>query len=129
VCAIARNAAIAAPSSSVRLEPRLERGENSMKMKTLLLGAGAALGMAGLGHAAVQQDHWDKFSCYAYVHDQCYANGQNNCSPADYDWGLDQCDQYYPAVVKRPGMPKNLTQRTDNIRFRTNMTKTLQKQN
>lgn len=67
---------------------------------------GGAVLAASLGApASANDDHWDKFSCYAYVHDQCYANGENNCSSDDYNWGLDQCDGYYPSaqIVKPKG--------------------------
>jgi hypothetical protein len=73
-------------------------------------------------------DHWDKFSCYAWVHDQCYANNQNNCSGEDYNWGLDQCDGYYPsAAIKRPDQPQGLTTRGNNQRIRATFSTTFQK--
>ena len=46
---------------------------------------GISLSAAMAASASANSDHWDKFSCYAYVHDQCYANGANNCSDDDYN--------------------------------------------
>ena len=51
----------------------------------------------GLTFAAqANSDHWDKFSCYAYVHDQCYGEGSEGCDPEGHEWGLNECDKYYP---------------------------------
>lgn len=69
-------------------------------MKRLIsftLAATAALTFA----AQANSDHWDKFSCYAYVHAQCYNNGAENCSDEGYAWGLNECDGYYPSTTKQ----------------------------
>lgn len=67
--------------------------------------------MLSAAHPAMAETaHSDAISCYAYVHSQCYGNGENNCSQADYEWGLDQCDGYYPSKgVVRPKAPSGLT--------------------
>lgn len=59
-------------------------------------------------------DHSNLITCYAYVHGQCYGNGQNNCSTEDYNWGLDQCDGYYPQaqIVKPKGKLGLATKKT-----------------
>ena len=67
--------------------------------------SGAVLATSIAAPAAAELDHSNLITCYAYVHGQCYGNGQNNCSTEDYNWGLDQCDGYYPQaqVVKPKG--------------------------
>ncbi|MFZ2100619.1 MAG: hypothetical protein WAU86_08650 [Oricola sp.] len=89
--------------------------------RAVLAAIGGVVMTVGMGVSArAAVDHWDRFSCYAYVHDQCYGNGQNNCSSEDYNWGLDQCDGYYPASVgvKRPVGPKNLVAPTKSRQTR-----------
>lgn len=58
----------------------------------------------GLTFAAqAAEPHWDRFSCYAYVHDSCFGEGSEGCDPESYEWGLDECDTEYPNTgVKRP---------------------------
>ena len=59
-----------------------------------------ALGFAGVAKA----DHNSRFSCYAYVHDQCYGENSANCSQDEYEWGLNECDGYYPSSkpIRKP---------------------------
>ena len=45
-------------------------------------------------------NHTDRVSCYFYVHAQ--ACDQDGCDQAALDWGLNECDKYYPSVA-RPG--------------------------
>ena len=70
-------------------------------------------------------DHDTAISCYAYVHGQCYGNGENNCSTEDYNWGLDQCDGYYPtAEVKHPEPPSGLAARPSTSKIRSTIIST-----
>ena len=72
-----------------------------------------------VSHAAAAGDHNTLISCYAYVHGQCYGNGANNCSKADYNWGLSQCDGYYKTKsTSKPRLPSNLASRSNNTRLR-----------
>ncbi|QBK30979.1 hypothetical protein [Roseitalea porphyridii] len=93
-------------------------------MKTLTNGRTLAIvlgGMIGaLGAASVAQaEHNSKISCYAYVHDQCFGGGASNCSDDDYDWGLDQCDGYYPSTEPaRQAIGNIKASTTDNPRIR-----------
>lgn len=84
--------------------------------RAIVMALGSVALSAAMGaSASANSDHWDKFSCYAYVHDQCYANGENNCSSEDYNWGLGECDGYYPssAGVKRPKGSKTFAATTN----------------
>ena len=61
--------------------------------------------------AMAAADHWDRPSCYIYVHDQCFKNGENVCGDG-YEWALDECDRYYPSLSgvvhpKPPGFKAN----------------------
>ncbi|QKV18032.1 hypothetical protein [Oricola thermophila] len=78
--------------------------------------------------ASANSDHWDRFSCYAYVHDQCYGNGADNCDREGYDWALDQCDGYYPssAGVKRPKGARTFTA-TTNLKTKTKIQRSFRK--
>lgn len=73
-------------------------------MKTII--AATILISVGL-ITAVQagDDHWDRFSCYAYVHDQCFPSGETNCDSEGYNDALDECDGYYPTsrIPRPPG--------------------------
>ena len=97
-------------------------------MNTLTKTVAAAAVCAGFSFPALADttdDHWDQFSCYAYVHDQCYANGENNCSEDDYNWGLDECDGYYESTGATPlAIPQNLANRRNNMTFRSSFSKT-----
>lgn len=74
-----------------------------MTLAKLLQRLGGAAVLIGLASSAsANSDHWDKFSCYAYVHDQCYGNGQEPCSSEGYEWGLNECDAYYPSLQGTP---------------------------
>jgi hypothetical protein len=96
-----------------------------MISKTLhkpLLAVTASLFLIGTGAAAMADtEHSTHIACYASVTTQCKAAG---CSKADYDWGFDQCDQYYSsssgssaAKPKRP-RPTGLTATSNNMSFR-----------
>jgi hypothetical protein len=88
-----------------------------------LLAFTASLFLVGPGAAAMADtEHSTHIACYASVSTQCKANG---CSKADYDWGYDQCDQYYSSSSstssdkpKRP-RPSGVVSTSDNTNFRT----------
>ena len=97
-----------------------------MFIKTLhkpLLALAAGILMIGHpGAARADTEHSTHIACYASVSTQCKAAG---CSKADYDWGYDQCDQYYSsssnassASPKRP-RPSGSLSATNNKNFRT----------
>ena len=82
-------------------------------------GAGMLLMLGFTLPVAAETAHSDAISCYAYVHSQCYGNGENNCSQEDYEWGLDQCDGYYPTKgLERPERPGGLKASRSNTRTR-----------
>jgi hypothetical protein len=90
--------------------------------KPLLALAAGILMMAHFGAARADTEHSTHIACYASVSTQCKAAG---CSKADYDWGYDQCDQYYSsssssssASPKRP-RPSGTLSATNNKSFRT----------
>jgi hypothetical protein len=72
-----------------------------MLSRSTLIAFIASVGLAAPAFAAL--DHWDRPSCYIYVHDQCFKNGENVCGDG-YEWALDECDRYYPSLsgVVRP---------------------------
>jgi len=74
------------------------------------------------GAARADTEHSTHIACYASVSTQCKAAG---CSKADYDWGYDQCDQYYSsssnsssANPKRP-RPSGVVSASNSKSFRT----------
>ena len=71
------------------------------KLVTLVTAAAAFTGASFPAFA--NNDHNDLFSCYAYVHERCFKNGEDVCGDDNYQWGLDQCDGHYPSVSPRPG--------------------------
>lgn len=81
--------------------------------------------------SAAALDHWDRFSCYAYVHGQCYTGNEDHaCTEESYNEALDECDGYYPsAAIKRPAAPKNLTIRSDKPGIRAVIMKSFTKKN
>lgn len=82
-----------------------------MITKSILAAVAGAVALAASATtvAASGQAHSTHIACYAYVHGQCYGNGENNCSQDDYEWGLDQCDQTYSeAPAKRLDRPEGL---------------------
>jgi hypothetical protein len=90
--------------------------------KPLLALAAGILMTAHSGAARADTDHSTHIACYASVSTQCKAAG---CSKADYNWGYDQCDQYYSsssnsssASPKRP-RPSGALSATNNKSFRT----------
>lgn len=84
-----------------------------------------AAGILMTGHpgaARADTEHSTHIACYASVSTQCKTAG---CSKADYDWGYDQCDQYYSsssnsssASPKRP-RPSGVVNADNNKSFRT----------
>ena len=95
----------------------------SKAVHKFVAGTLGVLMMPAVSFAAV--DHNSAMSCYAYVHSQCYGNGKNNCSDDDYNWGLDQCDQYYPsAKIKRPVRPDGLMDRASNRKIKARIQST-----
>ena len=97
-----------------------------MFSKTLhkpLLALAAGILMTGHpGVAGADTEHSTHIACYASVSTQCKTAG---CSKADYDWGYDQCDQYYSsssnsssANPKRP-RPSGVVSASSNNSFRT----------
>jgi hypothetical protein len=53
--------------------------------------------------AGAASDHTDVFSCYAYVHEQCFPGGKDaGCGQGAYNDALDECDGYYEESGKRP---------------------------
>jgi hypothetical protein len=59
-------------------------------------------------------DHNDTFSCYVYVHEQCYpGGGQSQCDPGDYEDALDECDGYYDDAARRPAKPASFAAKTN----------------
>ena len=74
-----------------------------------------AIATAGLVPAAAAGlDHNDTFSCYAYVHEQCYpGGGDSQCGPGDYEDALDECDGYYEESGRRPAKPASFAAKTN----------------
>lgn len=71
-------------------------------MRRILISAGLLTCMC-TGMAQAANDHWDRPSCYIYVHGQCYPPGKpNQCGPGGYEDALDECDGYYPSPGGRP---------------------------
>jgi hypothetical protein len=53
--------------------------------------------------------HSSQFSCYAYVHDQCFVHSRRPCDQEGYEWGLDNCDEMYERpTARRPAPPQGL---------------------
>lgn len=79
-----------------------------MIRQSILTIIGGTMALASLS-AVANASHNTQISCYAYVHAQCYGNGENNCSQDDYEWGLGQCDDNYSkAPIRRVERPKGL---------------------
>jgi hypothetical protein len=86
-----------------------------------LVGAAGTLAVA-MGSLPAHAEHSTIIACYAYVHVQCYGNGENNCDSETYNWGLDQCDQYYSDTqAVRPKAPSGLAAATTNRQTRANI--------
>ena len=80
-----------------------------MTSKSILAAVAAAVALTAASTTTAAASHNTQISCYAYVHGQCYGNGENNCSQEDYEWGLDQCDDYYSeAPARTMERPKGL---------------------
>lgn len=91
------------------------------------LGSAAVL-ISFVSSASANSDHWDKFSCYAYVHAQCYGDGQEPCSSEGYEWGLNECDGYYPSFQgERPSAPLGLTSKSTDRKYRMIMKRSFNK--
>ena len=60
--------------------------------------------LTGSSVPASADEHSDRFSCYAYVHDQCFQNGQDGCGDDVYQDFLDECDRYYPSGRNTGGL-------------------------
>jgi hypothetical protein len=96
-----------------------------------LIALTASLFLFGLsGLAKADTEHSTHIACYASVSTQCKTAG---CSKADYDWGYDQCDQYYAsstnssaAKPKRP-RPTGLVSTSNNMSFRSTLGASLDK--
>jgi hypothetical protein len=96
-----------------------------------LIGLTTSLLLFGLsGLAKADTEHSTHIACYASVTTQCKTAG---CSKADYDWGYDQCDQYYAsstnssaAKPKRP-RPTGLVSTSNNMSFRSTLGASLDK--
>ncbi len=72
-----------------------------------------ATAAAGLATPAVADDHNDVFSCYAYVHEQCFPGGKDaGCGDA-YGEALDECDGYYEETGRRPAPAASFTVKPD----------------
>jgi hypothetical protein len=85
-------------------------------------------GLSALARA--DTEHSTHIACYASVTSQCKTAG---CSKADYDWGFDQCDQYYAGSTnssatkpKRP-RPTGLTSTSNNMGFRSALKASLER--
>jgi hypothetical protein len=97
---------------------RQSRGETPMKALTTIL-AGATMVAAFASSASAASDHNDVFSCYAYVHEQCFPGGKDaGCGEDGYNDSLDECDGYYDQKGKRPTLATSFTART-NPQLRT----------
>jgi hypothetical protein len=72
------------------------------KLATLVTAAAAFTGASFPAFA--DNDHWDRFSCYAQVHDNCFPNGQNECGDDVYQDFLDDCDDAYPSAGRVGGL-------------------------
>lgn len=90
-----------------------------MTLKELIQTLGGVAVLIGpASSASANSDHWDKFSCYAYVHAQCYGNGQEPCSSEGYEWGLNECDNYYPSFKgERPSVPMGLKSKSTDRKY------------
>ncbi len=76
-------------------------------MRRILISAGLLIGMC-TGMAQAAGDHWDRPSCYIYVHGQCFPPGKpNQCGPGGYEDALDECDGYYPSSKVPGGLTSN----------------------
>ena len=81
----------------------------ALKLTTATLALAASVSSVP---ANAGSEHWDRFSCYAYVHDSCYGEG-NDCSKDVYNDFLDDCDDAYEeSNGKRPSASLSSTART-----------------
>jgi len=77
-------------------------------MKYLITSAAGAMMLIGIATPASAQ-HDDLFSCYAFVHEQCFPGGKDGGCGGAYDDALDECDRYYGNTGKRPTPPTSLS--------------------
>ncbi|NIA71976.1 hypothetical protein HBA54_25580 [Pelagibius litoralis] len=53
-------------------------------------------------------------TCYASIHEYCYPPGRDaHCSPEEYDFALDLCDEIFTHEAERPAPPANLATGTE----------------
>lgn len=56
------------------------------------VGMAGILSVAATSYAAAYIDQVDKFTCVLSLHDQCFGNGETNCTQEDYQEAVDGCD-------------------------------------
>lgn len=99
---------------------------NVTTKRSLMMALGGLIAATTMVSLA-QADHNTRVSCYAYVHDQCYGGGANNCSGEDYNWGLDQCDIIYPSAtpIRKPAVNSFKLPTKNNMQIRQTIKRTM----
>lgn len=81
-----------------------------LKLVTILGGAVVLSGIAMSSAAAGNANNLTKAACYASIQHKCYGGGKTNCTPQEYNEGIDWCDASF--ADDSQGTPKKFLSAT-----------------